>query len=54
MSNLEMKNLLEKFDEQIDPMPEEQKSYILGYMEGVCQMSEKLLKEKESRVLQEV
>lgn len=54
MSTTEMKKLLEKFDEQIDPMPEEQKSYILGFMEGVCQMSERILSEKESRVLQEV
>ena len=54
MSKAEMKELLEKFDEHIDPMPEEQKSYILGFMEGVCQMSEKILKDKETRVFQEV
>lgn len=42
MSINEMKSRLEKLDKQIDPMPEEQKSYILGFMEGVCQMSEKL------------
>lgn len=36
---------LENLDKQISPMPEEQKSYLLGYMEGVCQMSEKQRKE---------
>ena len=54
MSNAEMKERLEMLDERIDPMPDEQKSYILGFMEGVCQMSEKILQEKESRVFQEV
>ena len=54
MNNTEMRNFLENFDKQIDPMPEEHKSYILGFMEGVCQMSERVLRDKESRVLQEV
>lgn len=36
---------LENLDKQISPMPEEQKSYLLGFMEGVCQMSEKQRKE---------
>ena len=53
MSSAEMKTILEKFDEKIDPMPEAQKSYILGFMEGVCQMSEKMIK-TDTRVLQEV
>lgn len=42
MSITEMKSRLESLSNKIDPMPEEQKNYILGYMEGVCQMSEKL------------
>ena len=41
MSEKEMKSRLENLNKHIDPMPEEQKSYILGFMEGVCQMSEK-------------
>lgn len=45
MSEKEMRNRLENLDKQISPMPEEQKSYLLGFMEGVCQMSEKHRKE---------
>lgn len=45
MSEKEMKNRLENLDKQINPMPEEQKSFLLGFMEGVCQMSEKHRKE---------
>jgi hypothetical protein len=45
MSEKEMKNRLENLDKQISPMPEEQKSFLLGFMEGVCQMSEKQRKE---------
>ena len=45
MSEKEMKNRLENLDKQISPMPEEQKSFLLGFMEGVCQMSEKHRKE---------
>lgn len=45
MSELERKEKLEKLDKQISPMPDEQKSFILGFMEGVCQMSEKHRKE---------
>jgi hypothetical protein len=45
MSETEMKKRLENLDKQIRPMPEEQKSFLLGYMEGVCQMSEKHRKE---------
>lgn len=48
MSEMEMKSRLENLNKQIDPMPEEQKSYILGFMEGVCQMSEKVRKEAQS------
>lgn len=47
MSELERKEKLEKLDKQISPMPDEQKSFILGFMEGVCQMSEKHRKEAE-------
>ena len=49
MSEKEMKSRLENLNKQIDPMPEEQKSYILGFMEGVCQMSEKNRKETDSQ-----
>lgn len=45
MSEKEMKNRLENLDNKISPMPEEQKSFLLGFMEGVCQMSEKQRKE---------
>ena len=45
MSEKEIKNRLENLDKQISPMPEEQKSFLLGFMEGVCQMSEKQRKE---------
>lgn len=48
MSINEMKSRLENLSQQIDPMPDEQKSFILGFMEGVCQMSEKL-KETNSK-----
>ena len=47
MSEKEMKSRLENLNKHIDPMPEEQKSYILGFMEGVCQMSEKIRKESQ-------
>lgn len=47
MSELERKEKLEKLDKQISPMPDEQKSFILGFMEGVCQMAEKHRKEAE-------
>lgn len=53
MSNVEIKIIIEKVDQQIGIMPKEQKNYILGFMEGVKQMSEKMLKEKESTVIQE-
>ena len=49
MSVAEMQERLNNLSEQIDPMPEEQKSYLLGFMEGVCQMSEKNRKETESK-----
>ncbi len=45
MSEKDIKARLEKLDEQISPMPEEQKSFLLGFMEGVCQMAEKHRKE---------
>ena len=45
MSEKERKERLENLDKHIDPMPDEQKSFILGFMEGVCQMSEKNRKE---------
>ena len=45
MSEKEMKTRLENLSNRIDPMPDEQKSFILGFMEGVCQMSEKNRKE---------
>lgn len=41
MSKEERKERLENLCKQIDPMPDEQKSFIMGFMEGVCQMSEK-------------
>jgi hypothetical protein len=47
MSEKEMKNRLENLSKNISPMPDEQKSFILGYMEGVCQMSEKQRKEEK-------
>lgn len=48
MSEKEMKHRLENLDKNISPMPDEQKSFILGFMEGVCQMSEKARKESVS------
>ena len=41
MSEMEMKERLEKLSHEIDPMPSEQKSFILGFMEGVAQMSDR-------------
>ena len=48
MSKEERKQCLENLCKRIDPMPDEQKSFILGYMEGVSQMSEKTRKEVAS------
>lgn len=48
MSKEERKERLENLSNRIDPMPDEQKSFILGFMEGVCQMSEKSRKEAAS------
>ncbi len=45
MSEEKQREILENLDKQITPMPEEQKQFILGYMEGVCQMSERNRKE---------
>ena len=47
MSEKEMKNRLENLIQNIKPMPEEQKQFVLGYMEGVCQMSERNRKEEK-------
>ena len=45
MSELEKKERLENLSKGISSMNEEQKSFILGFMEGVCQASEKHRKE---------
>ena len=49
MSKEERKECLENLCKKIDPMPDEQKSFILGYMEGVAQMSEKSKSAEESK-----
>ena len=49
MSKEERKERLENLCKKIDPMPDEQKSFIMGYMEAVCQMSEKSRKEASSK-----
>lgn len=47
MSEKERTSIFENFDKQIPHMTEEQKQFILGYMEGICQMSEKYRKESQ-------
>ena len=41
MSEQEKRKSIEKFNQKIPQIPEEQRQYILGYMEGISQMSEK-------------
>ena len=48
MSKEERIKHLENLCKQVDPMPDEQQCFILGYMEGVTQMSEKSRKEAAS------
>ena len=47
MSELERKERLKNLCEQINPMPEEQENFIIGFMEGVRQMAERHRKEAE-------
>lgn len=35
--------------ENLDKLPEEKKQYVFGYMEGICQMSERQHKETEAK-----
>ena len=41
MSSKEKREMLENFDKKLTELPEEQKQFVLGYMEGVCQASER-------------
>ena len=41
MSEKEKREILENLNKKIPQIPEEQKHYILGYMEGINQMSQK-------------
>lgn len=41
MSEKERYEMLENFNQKIPQIPEAQKQYLLGYMEGINQMSEK-------------
>lgn len=41
MSEKEKREILENLNQNIPKIPEEQKQYLLGFMEGICQMSEK-------------
>lgn len=49
MSEQERKESIEKFNQKIPQIPEEQRQYLLGYMEGICQMSEKSKKKPRNR-----
>lgn len=40
MSEKEQREIIGRLDKKIPTIPEEQKQFILGFMEGVCQMSE--------------
>ena len=46
MSEKEKKEILENLSEKIPQLPEEQKHFLLGFMEGISQMTETKKKRK--------
>ena len=48
MSEKEAIKILRNLNQKIPHIPEEQKQYILGYMEGITQMSEKKPRKRKS------
>ena len=49
MSEKEKIQILENLNQKIPNIPEEQKQYILVYMEGITQMSEKKPRKRKPR-----
>ena len=45
MSNEKQREILEN----LDKLPEEKKQFVFGYMEGICQMSERQQKDTEAK-----
>lgn len=46
MSEKEKKEILDNLSEKIPQLPEEQKHFLLGFMEGISQMTETKKKRK--------
>lgn len=47
MSEQQKKEHLENFEEKLEQMSENDKQFVLGYMEGVCQATERYRQNNE-------